>query len=153
MADRGLATISMTERIFLDTNVLVYAVDSADRTKQATALAVLEDPSLRAGFAISTQVLQEFYVTVTRKLETPLTPAEAMLQVRELEALTVVLVDTDLIHSAILTSDRHGFSFRDALIIESAIRASCHRLLTEDLQDGFVVRDRLVVENPFRAGG
>ncbi len=67
----------MTGRAFVDTNVWVYAVDTADERKQARALAVL-DREMRHGVVLSAQVIGEYYVTTTRKLDTPLTPAAAL---------------------------------------------------------------------------
>ena len=97
---------------------------------------------------LSTQVLQEFYVTVTRKLETPLKPDTAIEATRKLATLPTVQIDTGLVLAAIELSQRHKLSFWDALIIESALKGGAERLFSEDLQN-----DRLIhgmrIENPF----
>jgi len=76
----------VTGRAFVDTNVWVYAVDTADERKQARALAVL-DREMRHGVVLSAQVIGEYYVTTTRKLDTPLTPAAALEDVRDMTAV------------------------------------------------------------------
>ena len=98
---------------------------------------------------LSTQVLQEFYVTVTRKLARPLSPDDAERAVHKLAALPVVLLDRPMVLEAISTARRHHLSLWDALILHAALEGGCSRVLTEDLQDGFQFRS-VVVENPFR---
>ena len=82
----------MTEPIFVDTNVWVYAVDAADPAKRERALEVIA-PAQGRELVISTQVLTEFYAVVTRKLAVPLPPTDAEAMVRQLSALPVVAVD------------------------------------------------------------
>jgi predicted nucleic acid-binding protein len=98
---------------------------------------------------LSTQVLQEFFVTVTRKLGKPLDFDQAFEATRDLAALPTVLIDSDMVLNAIELSERYQLSPWDALILEAARRAGCAALLSEDLQDGFRI-DGLQVENPFR---
>ena len=136
----------MSGRAFLDTNVLVYLFDRDTPAKQQRARTVLEAEGGSA--AVSTQVLQEFYVTVTRKLGQPLTEKDAEAAVRDLAALEVVPVDAPLVLAAIGRSRGDRLSLWDALVVESAIKGDCRRLLTEDLQDGRLF-GRLRVENPF----
>ena len=132
---------------FLDTNVLVYLFDDDEPRKQQRAWEVFELAA--SGDAItSTQVLQEFYVTATRKLATPVPPEEAELVVRQLARLPIVEVDSSLVLSAIGSSRRHRISFWDALIVQAALAGGCRRLLTEDLQAGSRF-ETLTVENPF----
>ncbi len=136
----------MSDRAFLDTNVLVYLFDRDTPAKQQRAREVLEAEGGSA--AVSTQVLQEFYVTVTRKLGQPLAEKDAEAAVRDLAALEVVPVDTPLVLAAIARSRGDRISLWDALVVESALHAGCRRLLTEDLQDGRLF-GRIRVENPF----
>jgi predicted nucleic acid-binding protein len=98
--------------------------------------------------ALSTQVLQEFYVNVTRKLASPLPPEMAEARVRDFSLLPLVRVDAPLILAAIARSRSLGFSFWDALILEAALSTGAGRLLTEDLQHGQEI-EGLRVENPF----
>ncbi|PZS40282.1 MAG: hypothetical protein DLM62_03705 [Pseudonocardiales bacterium] len=94
-------------------------------------------------------MLQEFYVTVTRKLRVPLPAQRADSAVRAMAKLDVVQVDAPLVFAAMDTSRTAKISLRDALMIESARQAGCRRILTEDLSHGQVIRN-VVVENPFQ---
>lgn len=136
----------MSDRAFVDTNVLVYLFDRDAPAKRRRAREIIVELGPR--LILSTQVLQEFYVSVTSKLATPLSPAEAEAAVRDLVALDTVGVDVALILAAIVTSRRRRTSFWDALIIEAARSRGCQRLLSEDLQPGGTFGD-LRVENPF----
>jgi predicted nucleic acid-binding protein len=133
---------------FVDTNVLVYAHDRSETRKQPIAEALLDDLWRTRGGAVSTQVLQEFYVVATRKFDPPMRRGAA----REIMALygewTTVQVDVALILAASELEERHGFSFWDALVVEAARRCGAARLLTEDLQAGRRVGG-VSVENPF----
>ncbi len=137
----------MSDAVFLDTNILVYAFDTRDAQKQDRALTLLSEPSLP--FIISTQVLGEFYVTVTRKLPQALSPQIAAAAVEQLSLFSVVGVDAGLVTAAIATSRTSQLSYWDALIIETAALAQCDRIFTEDLADGATVRG-VRIENPFR---
>lgn len=139
----------MAERVFLDTHVLVYAFDTAEQSaaKRETARAVLGDTGYE--LCLSAQVLGEFFVTVTRKLAQPLSVGEAAAAVAELSALGPVPTDGDLVAAAVEASQDAHLSYWDALIVESASRARCPVLLTEDLSDGSVIRG-VRIENPFR---
>jgi predicted nucleic acid-binding protein len=98
--------------------------------------------------ALSTQVLQEFYVNATQKLGRPLSPERAEARVRDLARLPLVQVDPALILAGIARSRSLGFSFWDALIVEAALAGRANRLLTEDLQHGQEI-EGLRIENPF----
>jgi predicted nucleic acid-binding protein len=100
---------------------------------------------------VSTQVLQEFFVTVTRKLARPLPAAEAEAEraLRRLMGLAVVQVDPDLILAAAVSARRDRISSWDALILATASAADCGEVLSEDLQHGRSF-GRLRVVNPFR---
>jgi predicted nucleic acid-binding protein len=136
----------VTARSFIDTNVLVYAVDTRDRKKHKTAGALLAADD--ADFVISAQVLGEFHVTVTRKLPKPMTVDAATAALSRLARLPVVPVDAPLVLAATGTAVSAQLSYWDALIIEAAASAGCTRVLTEDLNAGSVIRGVEVV-NPF----
>jgi predicted nucleic acid-binding protein len=138
----------MNGRVFLDTNILVYLYDSDAPEKQERARSILERDGASAEITISTQVLQEFYVTVARKFAKRLSEEEALLATRSLCELSLVQVDVALIFDAIRLARRHQLSLWDALIIEAALKAECETLLTEDLQNGQRF-GRLRIENPF----
>ena len=139
----------MTEPIFVDTNVWVYAVDSADPGKRQRALEVIA-PEAGRDLVISTQVLTEFYAVVTRKLVVPASAEAAEALVRQLVVLPVVAIDGSLVLSAIRGSRAWQISIWDALILRAAETAGCRRVLSEDLADG-ATYGSVVVENPFAA--
>src|SRR5258708_37342012 len=98
-------------RRFFDTNVLVYLFDASAPRKKARAQQVLTD-TVTSGLALlSTQVLQEFFVAVTRKLAQPLAHEQAAQAVRDLSVLPIVQLDSGLIQGAIATMRRYRLSF------------------------------------------
>lgn len=137
----------MTDLVFVDTNVWVYAVDADEPAKQALARVVL-DPARSGRLVTSAQVLGEFYVTVTRKFERAIAVDVADRMVERMARLPVVPIDADRVRAAIDAARTWGISYWDALILESARAAGCSRLLTEDLADG-ATYGGVVVENPF----
>ena len=135
-------------RSFFDTNVLLYLFDDSVPEKKVRAQEVFYG-EVEAGRAVlSTQVLQELYVNVTRKLAEPLPSAVAEAQVQDLSRLPLVRVDEAMILAAIERHKSMSLSFWDALILEAALRGGADRLLTEDLQHGQKI-EALRVENPF----
>ena len=134
--------------VFVDTNVLVYARDAGERAKQPQARAWLEHVWRNRSGRVSQQVLSEYYVTVTRKLNPGLPREEAQAEVRNLLAWRPVVIDGDLIEAAWALEASYSLSFWDALIIAAAQAARCERLLTEDLTDGETYGD-VTVKNPF----
>ena len=136
------------ERVFFDTNVLVYLFDRAAPEKRARAQRLLEKHSSDGSLTLSTQVLQEFFVSTTRKLSAPLSVPEALGVLRQLVVFPLVQVDAGLILRAGERTAREMASFWDALIVEAALTAGATRLLSEDLQHGQKISS-LTVENPF----
>ncbi len=133
---------------FVDTNVLVYAQDRSETIKQPIAQARLDALWTQRSGVISTQVLQEFYVVVTRRFDPPMPPRAARAVVSAYSAWPIVRIDLATILAASELEERHTLSFWDALIIEAAQRAGASRVLSEDLQTGRRF-GRLVIENPF----
>jgi predicted nucleic acid-binding protein len=141
-----------TEVIFVDTNVLVYAHDVSETIRQPVAQTLLAELWRNRVGALSTQVLQEFYVVATRKFEPPMPRRQARQLVDAYSHWQLIHVDVPLIISASLLEERHSLSFWDALIVEAARRASATRLLTEDLQAGRRI-DKMLIDNPFASLG
>ena len=135
----------MTGRAFLDTNILVYAVDEADPAKQDIARALLTKAD---NVVISAQVLNEFYVTITRRLKPAVAPDAAAKMVRALARLPCVAIDAQLVQLALHAAQRWQLSHWDSLVIEAARQAGCTRVLTEDLAGG-ANYNGLTIENPF----
>ncbi|HQR52231.1 MAG TPA: PIN domain-containing protein [Burkholderiales bacterium] len=134
--------------VFVDTNVLLYRFDSSAPNKQSLARAELRRLVMERSIVISTQVLQEFFVVATRRLEPPLNPDQAGEVIRYLSRLPLVQVTPRTILEAIALHRRFSLSFWDALIVRSAIEAGADTLYTEDLQEGQVIEGVTVV-NPF----
>lgn len=139
----------MTVRTFVDTNVFGYLFQADEPEKQALAREISDSDQATRELVVSTQVLQEFYVTVTRKLAKPLSPEVAATATRTIGGYTVVRLDPAMVYRAIELSQRHVISLWDALILRAAIESDCEVVLTEDLQDGWQV-EGIRVENPFR---
>jgi predicted nucleic acid-binding protein len=137
----------MTAPVFVDTNVLIYALDDTDLKKQAAAREWRAELWKRHQGRISFQVLQEFYVNITRKW--PKVRKDAQAEVRDLMAWRPVSVDGVILEQAWKMQECYQLSFWDALIVAAAKSASCRYLLTEDLQSGQDFEGLLVL-NPFR---
>ncbi len=137
-------------RSFFDTNILVYLFDKDYPEKKAQAQTLLEKETENGRILVSTQVLQEFYVTVTRKLEVPLSPEKAEEIVSQFMVFPLVEISSSHILKAIRKSINLQFSFWDALIIEAAISGGASILYTEDLQHGQII-DNLKTLNPFQS--
>jgi len=135
-----------SERCFVDTNVLLYAVDPADPAKQRAAngwLTVLWETGLGC---LSWQVLNEFYVNAVRKGRTANRKARRVVEVYATWPLVELSLGT--IQRAWHWMDAAQLSYWDALIVAAAERGGCDRLLTEDLQHGQRL-GALTVVNPF----
>jgi predicted nucleic acid-binding protein len=128
--------MSGINRAFFDTNVLVYAHDSADDRKRDRAQALIIAGLKNGAGVISAQVLCEFYVTVTRKIATPLSLDAARQELSLLGRLNVVETDATLVLRATAMQAKWQTSFWDALILAAAERARCVTLWSEDLAGG-----------------
>jgi predicted nucleic acid-binding protein len=133
---------------FVDTNVLIYAEDTDAKTKHAVARDLLVRLWDERDGALSVQVLQEFYVTATRKLKKPLSSAKALEIVEQYLTWTVVENTGKLLTSAIDLQQRHHLSFWDAMVVQAALEAGCRTLYSEDLNAGQRFGALLIV-NPF----
>ena len=136
----------MTALVFVDTNVLIYAIDRADLKKQKAAREWRDELWESRCGRISFQVLQEFYAKVTQKW--PSGRDQARAEVRDLLTWQPVMVDAAILERGWKIQDRYRLSFWDALIVGAAKAAGCRYLLTEDLQTGQDL-DGVTVVNPF----
>lgn len=136
----------MKSRIFLDTNILVYADDADSGAKRERAQQIVEAALSNGNGVLSTQVLQEYFVVATKKLG--VSPESAQKKIEILSSLAVIAVDVEHIIEAIKLHRLYRFSFWDCLILRCAKAAGCRRLLSEDLQHGRTI-EGVTVENPF----
>jgi predicted nucleic acid-binding protein len=138
------------DRTFIDTNVIVYAYDRSAGEKHLTA-AVLMAKLWDSGLGlISTQVLQEFYVTVTSKIPKPLDPVSGGEIISDLLKWDTVVNNGEAILDAISIQSESGLSFWDSMIITAAVSGGAALLYTEDLNDGQVIRG-VEIRNPFKS--
>jgi predicted nucleic acid-binding protein len=132
-------------KIFLDTNILVYSLQRFDLRLQKNARRALKSLGGRDDGVISTQVMQEFYVVATEKLQVDPVLAKRILQ--NFENFEVVIVTPRLIYDGIDFSMTNSLSFWDGLIVAAAHSAKCDLLWTEDLNPGQVIGE-VRIENP-----
>ncbi|MBK7977413.1 MAG: PIN domain-containing protein [Deltaproteobacteria bacterium] len=137
------------EPCFVDTNVLVYARDASESRKQPLASAWIEMLWERRLGRLSFQVLAEFYVTVTQKLDPGLTREDARAELRDLMAWRPAAIDATVMDRAFAIQDRFRLSWWDAQIVAAAQVLGCRYLLSEDLASGQRF-DGLEVVDPFR---
>lgn len=137
----------MSARSFFDTNVLVYTDDKAAPAKQRRAVELVAEHRRAGTGVVSLQVLQEYFVTVTRKLH--LDASLARRKVELLAELDVAAPDLTDVLAAIDLHRLHGFSFWDALVIRAAKQSGCTVLFSEDFQHRRDV-DGIRIMNPFR---
>ena len=138
----------MSAIVFVDTNVLVYARDRTDAEKHQRAMEWLAALWQSRAGRLSWQVLQEYYVTTTRKLDPPRQLADVREDVASLTTWRPIAVDLRTMDIAWHVEDRFALSWWDALIVGAAKAGGCTHLLTEDLQDGQDIGGLLVVD-PF----
>jgi len=134
-------------RIFLDTNVLVYAHDRSAGPKHEIARDALLDLWESGRGILSTQVLQEFFTCVTRKIAKPVGSATARQIIEDLLKWTVIINDGDSILAAIDILNRYKLSFWDSMIVQAAVRGGANVLLSEDLSDGQTIHG-VRISNP-----
>ena len=136
------------DRVFIDTNVLVYGYDTSAGAKHQKARKILADLWGSGLGVVSTQVLQEFFVTVTRKLPKAMDPGAAKAVVSDLLNWDVVTIDGSTILNAIDLHESHRYSFWDSLIVVAAEKGGCALLFSEDLSSGQTVGG-VTIRNPF----
>ena len=135
-------------KAFFDTNVLVYMFDADAPDKQKKARSLFKTHTEAGDILLSTQVLQEFYVTVTRKLARPHSAEQAAGTMAALAELPGVSIDNQLVLAAVRRSQASKLSFWDSLIVESALHGGSDVLYSEDMQHGQKLGN-LRIENPF----
>lgn len=137
------------ETCFVDTNVLVYAYDADAGRRHEVAGELLADLWRDRAGTISTQVMQEFYVNVTRKLPKPLDRPTARGVLATYRAWPVHSISADDVLDAAELEEREHVSFWDSLIVTSAARLGATQVLSEDMQHGRRISG-VMIENPFR---
>lgn len=134
---------------FIDTNILVYAYDSANPEKQKIAQSILTQAINNENAIVSTQVLGEFFTVITRKAKPSLSNNEALEIIECMRFARIQEIDFPMVKKAIEICDNYSISYWDSLIISAAERAGCECLLSEDLNNGQKY-NTVVVSNPFK---
>lgn len=137
----------MSDKAFIDTNILVYTVDGRFPEKRQTALDLITNLQINQNLVISTQVLQEFYNVTTYKLK--LDAVQMQNTVANLSKLPIVLTDVSLIEQGIKVSIHHKLRLWDALMIVAGHRADCKIMYSEDLTHGQIIQG-IHILNPFK---
>jgi predicted nucleic acid-binding protein len=137
----------MSDKTFIDTNVLIYAHDIDAKAKHEIAKAVLRDLWRERTGILSMQVLQEFYVNVTRKIPSPLSKDSARSVVNTYSIWCMETTPAE-ISAAFGIEDESRIGFWDALIVSSAAKSGATRILSEDLSAGQRIAG-VLIENPF----
>lgn len=137
------------DKVFVDTNIIVYAYDRDAGKKYQIASKLVKDLWHSGLGVLSTQVLQEFFVTVTNKISSPLDIVKAAGIVKNLSKWNVIVNDVNILLAAIEIHEEHKFSFWDSMIIAAAIKGGAKALLSEDLSDNQEI-EGLIIKNPFK---
>lgn len=135
-------------RVFLDTNIIIYAYDVSAGDKHEIAKKIMIDLWDSGSGVLSTQVLQEFFINATQKIPKPLDIERAKEIVNDFLKWDVVINDGESILEAIEIHKKHKYSFWDSMIIRAAISSGCVTLLSEDLSDGQNIGS-IKIKNPF----
>src|SRR5579863_8906022 len=130
------ATNFMSDKAFVDTNILVYAHDSSSGVKHARALALIERLWTSGGGVLSTQVLQELCVNLRKKVARPFSNDETLQLIEDYLSWEVAVNTPNSILEAMAIETRHKISFWDALILQAAISSGAAILYSEDFSDG-----------------
>ena len=134
-------------KVFIDTHILIYSMDEFDQIKRKKCRFLLKSAVKDLQAVISTQIMQEFYVTATKKLGAdPLLVKDIL---HSFEHFEIVMVNPAIIYDAIDCGILNRISFWDALIVVTAESARCEKIWTEDLNDGQIIRG-VRIENPLK---
>lgn len=141
----------MIDRIFIDTNILVYLFDSGETIKHTKIKKVFAEKLKDSKLFISTQVVNEFINIVTRKISSPL-QFEKLEEVINFfnDVFIISPINFHTIKKALSIKIDFNFSYWDSLIISSALENGCNFLFTEDLKDNLVIEEKLVISNPLK---
>ncbi len=140
----------MIDKIFLDTNILVYLFDKTEKQKQSRAKELIAEYISGAKVIISVQVINEFINITSKKITFPISLSKQKEIIEFLNDLFIISSLTfDITLRAIETAGRYQLSYWDSLIISSALDSTCNILFSEDMQNGLLIDGKLKIVNPF----
>jgi predicted nucleic acid-binding protein len=134
----------MSDRAFLDTNVLVYALVQDDPRSHRAEQVIAE------GGKVSVQILNEFVAVVRRKVNMPWSEVQLALDIIKTFCPDPLPITFDTHREALAVAEKYGYKIYDALIVASALEARCTTLYSEDMQHGQLIEKHLTIRNPFR---
>jgi len=132
------------ERIFLDTNIMIYAHSAQDLNKKQ----IVQHFILANKYIISTHVIDEFYNTLDRKLKLPLAEIDRIINL-VLDYYPVVPIHDYTDKAALHLHEKYGYHFFDCLMLASALEYGCNYIITEDMHHGQLIEGSLTILNPF----
>lgn len=140
----------MIDKIFIDTNILVYLFDKTERQKQTKAKKIISERLSSSKFFLSVQVINEFINITSKKISFPI-PLNKQKEIIDLlnDIFIIASLSLETTLSAIEIKNKYKYSFWDSLIISSAIENKCNILFSEDMQHGSIVESTLTIVNPF----
>ncbi|MDR1340170.1 MAG: PIN domain-containing protein [Prevotellaceae bacterium] len=134
----------MKDRVFIDTNVLIYLYSEDELTKRMVAVNVLE----QFHCLTSTQTLNEFCSVCLRKLKIP--GKTVWNSIKEIiDECELCYINTEIVGKALTLNDKYGYAYYDCLILASALFNDCNYLFSEDMQNGQIIEGVLTIKNPF----
>ncbi len=138
----------MKDKYFIDTNILVYANDRSENGKYKKARQIILNGIASENIALSTQVLSEFFVAVTKKIQVKMKVQHALKEIVLLNSIEIVDIDYNLVLQGIHISEKYSLSFWDSLIVAAADKARCNIIYSEDLNPNQIIGS-VIVHNPF----
>ncbi len=138
----------MIDKIFLDTNIIVYAFDKKDVQKNKIAKSLLDSFYTNEKYFISTQVLLEFCNVAYKKMKPALTADDLDRFISSFPDDKIIYIDKAIIQKVIQLKNQYQFSFWDSLIIATALFSGCNKLYSEDMTNGRII-ENLEIKNPF----
>jgi predicted nucleic acid-binding protein len=140
-----------TSRVFIDTNILVYAYNSDNPAKRKQAKDLLQNNLEDKELVISVQVLNEYYVSVSKE-KYHISHKKIVKLISDIVRYsTVCALQIKTVESALQLKEKYKYSWWDSLILASSLEAECETLYSEDMQDGQIIEKKFVIKNPFTA--
>jgi len=136
----------MSDKVFLDTNVLIYFYSESDIYKRNIAHSMLNSHYC----VTSIQAMNESCNVWFSKFKWSSAKIEEHLDNIELVCDEILPISRDIVNMALALKDRYGYSYFDSLMLASALNGNCHIIYTEDMRDGQMINDTLKIVNPFK---
>jgi predicted nucleic acid-binding protein len=135
----------MRDKVFLDTNILVYTQSAVEPQKRAISLSVLEQYDC----TVSTQIFNEVSNVLIKKLKMRTDDVKQIIEAVN-GSCNVSIVNYDTVQKALSLKGRYGYSYYDSLILASALESDCRRVFSEDMRGGQIIENKLEIVNPYK---